>query len=96
MLKLTSSPVSTQTPDNQLEVRIMPNPAHGLLTIRLGQTNGQWSWKLRSVAGQQLFQGQESNSTEAVLPLTGLPQGLYFVEIQSENGQWAIKKVVVE
>ena len=96
MLKLTSSPVATQTPDNQLEVRIMPNPAHELLTIRLGQANGQWSWKLRSVAGQQLLQGQESNSTEAVLPLTGLPQGLYFVEIQSENGQWAIKKVVVE
>lgn len=96
MLKLSGGSVGTKTPENLSVAQIFPNPAHDLLQIRLQmQEPGAWSWAFFNPAGQLIAKGATETS-EASLPLAGLPRGLYFVEIRDAGGRTSMRKVVVE
>lgn len=96
MLRLKDNSVGTKAPENQLAVQLSPNPAHELLNIRLQTaTSNAWSWRLNNAAGQTIASG-ETTAMESSLNLTGIPQGLYFVEIRDAAGQSAVRKVVVQ
>ena len=97
MLKLGSSSVGTSSPEKELAVEITPNPAHDRLNIRLQETDasGEWSWKLHDLAGKVIISGSERASA-TTLTTTGLPQGLYFVEIRNAEGRSTLQKVVIE
>lgn len=97
VLKLSNASVGAQNPESQLGVQISPNPAQDALNIRLqNQGPSNWSWSLRNAAGQTISAGNEQLSTETSVQLSGLPQGLYFVEIRDSEGKSAVRKVVVE
>ena len=97
VLKLSNASVGAQNPESQLGVQISPNPAQDVLNIRLqNQGPSNWSWSLRNAAGQTISAGNEQLSTETSVQLSGLPQGLYFVEIRDSEGKSAVRKVVVE
>ena len=96
MLKLDNM-AGTHAPADQLAVQVAPNPAHEWLGIRLQTRDaGSWTWRLLNAAGQCVSQGAVERLNETTLPLAGMPQGLYFVEIRDNEGKSAVKKVVVE
>lgn len=97
MLRLSNNSVGTQVPDNRLSVDVFPNPANDVLHIRL-QNNvlDPWSWRLLNSAGQVVTSSSVGNAMEVILPVSGLPRGLYFIEIRAVTGRTSIQKVVVE
>lgn len=97
MLKLQTSFVGTQSPDNQLSVSVYPNPASGVLNLQF-QTppTEEWTWQISNLAGQRVVAGTGTSAHSQAISVAGLANGLYFVTIQDEKGRLAVRKVVVE
>ncbi len=95
LLKL-NIPVGTDSPESILKADVFPNPALSELTIRLQNTAAEWSYRLFSPTGQTLQSGQVTGAEQQTLSLKNCSAGLYFVEIQTEDGKKAVQKVVVE
>lgn len=69
------------------DVQIFPNPTQGQLHIQLPANKPIDHIIVRNMQGQQLYQAQFAfdNSLEHRLDLSNLPDGMYFVQIQSGN-----------
>jgi choice-of-anchor B domain-containing protein len=81
---------------NDLEAAVFPNPASESLTIRLPDGVSGWSFKLLSPTGQLLQSGKVKGNSQQILSLKNYYTGLYFLEIQTDEGKKAVRKVVVE
>ena len=71
---------------------IHPNPTNGMVTIKgdnLHQT------QLVNMLGQQVF-NMQGKGNELQIDMTGLPAGIYFVNITDELGRKCVHKVVKE
>lgn len=95
LLQLNWSPVSTNTPESVLKARIFPNPATDAVTIHLPDVTTGWSYRLLSPAGQVFQTGQGIGNAAKTLSLNNCSPGLYFVEIQTNDGEKTIRKLVV-
>ncbi|MEQ8705918.1 MAG: FG-GAP-like repeat-containing protein [Phaeodactylibacter sp.] len=73
-------------------VKIFPNPAREVLNVQLNQEL-QMALELVNTAGQVVLQQQQLGAT-ALLPLSNVPAGVYFLRITAA-GQRAVRKVVV-
>ncbi len=71
---------------------VFPNPASEQLNVTCGEE--MRSIALFNTAGQRVRQ-MEPCGSEAQIPLSGLPRGLYLLRVQTANGS-AVRKVVVE
>ncbi len=73
-------------------VRVSPNPATEWLHIEISGKDFQYI--LRSLEGKRMTSGE---ATEAVqIPVSGLPKGLYFVEIKTRAGDTWREKIIVQ
>ena len=86
----TKAPVRETLAESTMNV--FPNPASEQLNITCGEE--MRSIALFNTAGQRVRQ-MEPCGSEAQIPLSGLPRGLYLLRVQTANGN-AVKKVVVE
>ena len=86
----TKAPVQQVAQETSLNV--FPNPASEQLNITCGEE--MRSIALFNTAGQRVRQ-MEPCGSEAQIPLSGLPRGLYLLRVQTANGS-AVRKVVVE
>lgn len=96
VLKIQNGSTGATTPGRELRALIMPNPASGQTAIRVPGTTAAWSYRLFSPAGQTLRQVYVGHAAEAVVPVGELAPGLYFVEIQDENGRATTHKLIVK
>ncbi|HRI58307.1 MAG TPA: choice-of-anchor B family protein [Saprospiraceae bacterium] len=96
LLKLNWPLVGTSAPASDLNVTVFPNPASDLLTIQLSDAPGGWSYRLLNPTGQIVQTGQVTGKTQQTLSLQNCSAGLYFVEIQTNDGEKALRKVVVK
>lgn len=96
ILKLDKS-VDTATPSDELPVQVSPNPASDVLMVQIpgSQSAASLHYRLLSPAGQVLANGVSQGQPTLEISLTSVPAGLYFLHISSENGQAAIRRVVV-
>lgn len=96
ILKLGKS-VGTATPTNELPVHLSPNPASDALFVEIpnNQTATDLDYRLLSPTGQVLASGTNQRQSRLEIPLTGVPAGLYFLHLSSENGQTAVRRVMV-
>ncbi|MBO7623912.1 MAG: T9SS type A sorting domain-containing protein [Bacteroidales bacterium] len=76
----------------ETSLNVFPNPASEQLNVTCGEE--MRSIALFNTAGQRVRQ-MEPCGSEAQIPLSGLPRGLYLLRIQTANGS-AVRKVVVE
>ena len=88
--------VSTEAPplSRQAGPQVVPNPGSG--PFRLSWPEGEAPVQpvqiiVREVSGQPVWQG--TIGAEALIPLGGLPAGVYFVEVKSSEGQWVRKLI---
>jgi hypothetical protein len=86
----TKAPVRETLAESTMNV--FPNPASEQLNITCGEE--MRSIALFNTAGQRVRQ-MEPCGSEAQIPLSGLPRGLYLLRVQTANGS-AVRKVVVE
>ena len=73
-------------------LKVFPNPASEQLNVTCGEE--MQSLALFNPTGQRVRQ-MESCVTEAQIPLSGLPSGLYLLKVETAGGI-AVRKVVVE
>lgn len=77
---------------NETEVSLYPNPVKDQLTISANGINlAQFS--VIDIHGKEVMH-QGVNSSKTTLDTTSLNQGIYFVQIQLENGQLVVKKLI--
>ncbi|CAN5218077.1 hypothetical protein BH09BAC5_BH09BAC5_26460 [soil metagenome] len=72
---------------------IYPNPNSGIFTILTSERNGQF--EILNSLGQIVWR-TKIQEVQSEINLCGLADGLYFVRMNSENGSFASKKIIVE
>ena len=84
--------VEAQLPLNS--VNVFPNPTNSLLTIepRL-PIEQKIRYKIINTSGQQVVESFERDAQQFTINISGLKKGLYFLEIQTDNGAKLTKKI---
>ena len=73
-----------EAPSNFLDFKLLPNPAGKTCEIWLGQNvSGNCTVRLLNSTGQVLSEQQMAEGVRPRLDLTGLPPGIYFVQVQT-------------
>ena len=80
-------------PGGQYTCSVHPNPSQGLVSVRGGRIAEA---RLYSVMGQLVATKRGNGTEDLTMDITGLPSGLYFVAVISEDGQKAVKKIIKE
>ena len=82
------SPVSVH--ENDFASHIYPNPNNGIFTINV---TGEFNYQLFNGLGQVILSGVGNDNT--LVNAQGLPQGIYFLRLDCENGSM-IEKLIIE
>ncbi len=84
--------VRTEEPNRNLAFRLFPNPATDVVTLRFESGfSGQAVITLFDASGRTVRTWQ---SDDASLRLDGVPEGVYAVQVRTEDGVWVEKLVV--
>ncbi|HWB62887.1 MAG TPA: M43 family zinc metalloprotease [Chitinophagales bacterium] len=79
---------------------IRPNPAHDKITVGLAGVPGKLEVHIFDALGQQainsLHETLNAGSNHFDIDISGLATGIYFIELQHENGARAISRLVKE
>lgn len=92
LFRLNDPALSAHEPEP--EVQLYPNPAAETAFIRMNNS-GSWRWRMLNIHGELVLQGYAPGMQKARLNLAGVPGGMYFVEITTENGGRAIRKLLI-
>jgi hypothetical protein len=84
--------VGVETIENEHSILIQPNPAISTISISWEHENVQ-SIAIKSYLGQLIKQVKVNNAHTALLDISDLPSGIFFVELTLPN-QVIIKKVL--
>ncbi|AZA81151.1 hypothetical protein C1637_00800 [Chryseobacterium lactis] len=87
-IKPSSSLGTSETRPNTIAVGIYPNPTNGILIVKVDSSIQTAS--VTNAVGQKLNVGFSGNQID----MTGLPNGVYIVELKLKNGQLISKKVI--
>jgi hypothetical protein len=82
---------------NEIEFKVFPNPNNGLFNITLNNTQGNQHCMLAvyDVIGNKVYETQLANKSAVALDLTGLSNGVYHLQLMSENKQ-TNKRIVIK
>ena len=79
-----------------LQASIFPNPTQDNITIKLGQTGQNVNVDIIDLQGRIIQQGVINKSQDQIqLSLATLQSGVYFVRLNSQNGN-AVKRIIVQ
>lgn len=78
------------------ETIVYPNPANQFITFQFGSISGNAKINIYSANGQLITQSSGSAQNQITLNIEGWDNGLYFYQIQFENGLTEEGKFVVE
>lgn len=73
---------------------LTPNPAHSTVTLTLGDYRGVAQVTLHDAAGREVLR-RTLESASTMLPIAGLPAGLYTVTVSTPQGS-AVRRLSVE
>lgn len=77
-------------------IEIYPNPSNGIFTIILPESNSEYKITLFNSLGQQVLNEQYSGRVEVPLNAARLPNGVYVVQIQSDDVQFKKNLVITK
>lgn len=89
------NPTSLNNKSSEGNPIIYPNPTIGKLTIDLGKNPGFVTIKIFNVTGEVVRTVSNRNLEKADITLDEAP-GMYFVQIQMEDGHFITKKILKE
>ena len=79
---------------SELQIQIHPNPAHHLIRISASQKIDVEVLHLFDLQGQLVREWRPGEGHSWEVPVSGLPAGMYWLEMIGKNARW-VKKVVV-
>ncbi len=78
------------------DVAIFPNPAMDELTVAVADTHFKGDWLVTNTAGQAVLTRRNA-PTSGQMDVSGLSEGLYFLHLQTEEGQTVVtKKFIIQ
>ncbi len=82
------------TNNNNAVIQLIPNPARNEVKVSFKALEGKADLALTSVTGQVVYSKQiDAASGSVVVPLTGMPAGLYMVELKGTNASFTQKLI---
>jgi hypothetical protein len=79
---------------NENGFSVYPNPAHGVLFVRLPQcdspTTSKTEYRISNLMGQTLLQGC-INAEKQQIDISGLPSGMYFITFAGETQKFVVR-----
>ena len=92
--KINIEKISEDSPFDNLNVRIYPNPNNGRFTIDLVHCKGNVNLNVYSMTGANMHQSQIKPNEKTEIDLPFLNNGIYFVRVNSGEEQ-VVKKIIV-
>ena len=93
-------PLGIRQPEGDMHLLVYPNPTSGDLYINIQKDNlTEASFTLSNTSGQHIYQSTAdhlAHSYTKILDLTGLPTGVYMLDVVVVDGERIVKKVVKE
>ncbi|HMQ48964.1 MAG TPA: T9SS type A sorting domain-containing protein [Saprospiraceae bacterium] len=88
--------VASDEVNKEGNIRLFPNPARGMVYLQLeGSASNAHTIRMQNALGQLLWSSPVLASAALVpIPLSGLPDGTYFLFITAENWQKVVKLMV--
>jgi hypothetical protein len=83
---------------NELSINVYPNPTEGMISLNIQGLDSDFSLKVLNIQGQVVmseFVANRSNSYLRTLDLSNLTNGVYFLEVRS-NDMLKVEKVVLK
>ncbi len=93
--KFTQFAAGTEDEDFSNEVNVYPNASNGTFFIRSTQDYSNTNIEIFDMQGKQLWKDTRDLSGEPVQITTSLPQGVYFLHLQSGD-QNLTKKIIIQ
>lgn len=81
--------------EETLRFDIYPNPASSILYIDLAKLNNQIKIALMDATGRTVLESFDSHNQHISLIVNDLPKGVYFLRLETENGQ-AAKRIIIQ
>lgn len=78
--------------ENAINARIYPNPTNGLVRIEAETIN---NLTIFNIVGQKVFE-QELNDNQCVIDMKQFGNGIFMIEVETENGSMTRKVSVIE
>lgn len=85
--------VDTRDPFLETPLNVFPNPASSHLFVEIPTGHQQLRYQIYNSAGQITLQGELLRSG---IELEGLPKGLYLLAVQSQEGIFRRKKIIIQ
>ncbi len=76
-------------------IQLFPNPTNGLISIEMGEVKTNLTAILTNSLGQVMFT-QHYESIDIIDLKINAPNGIYFLQLQTENGEVITKKIIKE
>jgi hypothetical protein len=86
---------STEQTDTDPAISISPNPGTGYFKISVSDNAAKTGICVRDVCGKIVHQQVFTDAGETSIDLSRLGEGIYFVEVNSENS-FAVKKLIIQ
>ena len=80
----TATGISERFTTNEHELKIYPNPATRTITLKLHDDLASGEMKIMNIAGK-LILTSVLKSAEPIIDISGLPKGIYFLEVVTQN-----------
>jgi len=81
---------------NLTEVKVFPNPAKDILNISFSnKSNNSFEISVYNALGQQIFPLINRKQSQIIIDISGLSNGVYFIQINKQDEQIINKKVII-
>jgi len=82
------------------EISVYPNPSSDYVVLRIAGISGTSAqWSIISMSGTQVSAGQlttENGTATSQIDLTGMPAGVYIVQLTAENAETQVVRLLVQ
>ena len=94
-VKVTATPTGIDEVKNTNTMNIYPNPARDKIYVQLNGSDRAKTISLYSTLGQKVWEGNGTGVNREEIPVSNLPQGIYFVQTQLMDGSIMNGKIEV-
>jgi len=88
--------LSDESPEEKYNLNIFPNPIRNEINLKLDSDVRMESIQLFNTIGQKVMESTFNPINELRYDTQGLPDGIYFLQVQLANGTIVGRKIVVE
>jgi len=93
-LNKTASISFDDNSDDNIEFKVMPNPATDFMNILLPIVDGTQALKIFDITGKIVYSNEYSNTSNIELNVSQFKKGIYFLKIDNQTNSYC-KKVVI-